>query len=195
LSVKARAKMLHTLAAIDDFGPCRFRATSRPATLQTEEKDGLCGVDSGWLAAFNRASDNHRKQVCRAGSNARCRTINGNLSGSSVRRAARVVVTLVRSRNERNEIPCGPPGCCAYIVEIGGLDVRCVHTASGAPFDVGHFRYSRFTRCFVHATAKLDWNEGGLHSSSITGSIEAASVDTNVPPARHTHPLQLREFR
>lgn len=187
--------MLHTLAAIDDFGPCRFRATSRPATLQTEEKDGLCGsIQDGWLLLIGRLIIIESRYVV-AGSNARCRTINGNLSGSSVRRAARVGVTLVRSRNERNEIPCGPPGCCAYIVEIGGLDVRCVHTASGAPFDVGHFRYSRFTRCFVHATAKLDWNEGGLHSSSITGSIEAASVDTNVPPARHTRPLQLREFR
>ena len=189
-------KTRHTLAGIGDFGPCRFRAASRPATLQTAGEDELCGVYSGWLAALNRAPDNHRKQVSHvAGSNARCRTINGNLSGSSVGRAARTIATLVRPRNERNEIPCAPRGCCAYIVDIGGLDVRCVHTASGATFDVGHFRHSRFKICFDHATAKLDWNEGGLHSSSIAGSIEVASVDTNVPSASTPTPCSYGKFR
>jgi polyisoprenoid-binding protein YceI len=48
-------------------------------------------------------------------------------------------------------------------------------------FDVDHFRYSRFTMRFDRATAKLDWEEGGLDRSSVAATIDAASADTNVP--------------
>ena len=48
-------------------------------------------------------------------------------------------------------------------------------------FDVDHFRYSRFTMRFDRATAKLDWDEGGLDRSSVAATIDAASADTNVP--------------
>ncbi|CAG4901766.1 Protein YceI [Paraburkholderia gardini] len=48
-------------------------------------------------------------------------------------------------------------------------------------FDIDHFRYSRFTMRFDRKTAQLDWNPGGLDKSAVTASIDAASVDTNVP--------------
>lgn len=48
-------------------------------------------------------------------------------------------------------------------------------------FDVDHFKYSRFTMRLDRATAKLDWNEGGLDRSSVAATIDAASVDTHVP--------------
>jgi polyisoprenoid-binding protein YceI len=48
-------------------------------------------------------------------------------------------------------------------------------------FDVDHFKYSRFTMRLDRATAKLDWDEGGLDRSSVAATIDAASVDTNVP--------------
>jgi polyisoprenoid-binding protein YceI len=48
-------------------------------------------------------------------------------------------------------------------------------------FDVDHFKYSRFTMRFDRTTAQLDWSEGGLNRSSIATTIDAASVDTNVP--------------
>ena len=48
-------------------------------------------------------------------------------------------------------------------------------------FDVDHFKYSRFTMRFDRTTAQLDWSEGGLNRSSVATTIDAASVDTNVP--------------
>ncbi|TKC88470.1 YceI family protein [Trinickia terrae] len=48
-------------------------------------------------------------------------------------------------------------------------------------FDVDHLKYSRFTMRFDRASAALDWNAGGLDASTVTASIDAASVDTNVP--------------
>ena len=48
-------------------------------------------------------------------------------------------------------------------------------------FDVDHFKYSRFMMRLDRATAKLDWNEDGLDRSSVATTIDAASVDTNVP--------------
>jgi polyisoprenoid-binding protein YceI len=48
-------------------------------------------------------------------------------------------------------------------------------------FDVDHLKYSRFTMRFDRATAQLDWSAGGLDRSSVAVTIDAASVDTNVP--------------
>ncbi|MFP3566902.1 YceI family protein [Paraburkholderia sp. SIMBA_030] len=48
-------------------------------------------------------------------------------------------------------------------------------------FDVDHFKYSRFTMRFDHKQAQLDWNEGGLDKSTVAVTIDAASIDTNVP--------------
>lgn len=48
-------------------------------------------------------------------------------------------------------------------------------------FEVDHFKYSHFTMRLDRATAKLDWSEGGLDRSSVAATIDAASVDTNVP--------------
>ncbi|MBV8629132.1 MAG: YceI family protein [Paraburkholderia sp.] len=48
-------------------------------------------------------------------------------------------------------------------------------------FDVDHFKYSRFTMRFDRATAQLDWKEGGLDRSAVAVTIDAGSIDTNVP--------------
>jgi polyisoprenoid-binding protein YceI len=48
-------------------------------------------------------------------------------------------------------------------------------------FDIDHFKYSRFTMRFDRKQGQLDWNEGGLDRSSATVTIDAASIDTNVP--------------
>jgi len=48
-------------------------------------------------------------------------------------------------------------------------------------FDVDHLKYSRFTMRFDRATAQLDWNAGGMDKSSVAVTIDADSVDTNVP--------------
>jgi len=52
---------------------------------------------------------------------------------------------------------------------------------SSITFDVDHLKYSRFTMHLDRATANLDWEEGGLDRSSVAATIDAASVDTNVP--------------
>jgi len=48
-------------------------------------------------------------------------------------------------------------------------------------FDVEHFGYSRFVMRFDRVNAQLDWQEGGLEHSTVEATIDAASVDTNVP--------------
>ena len=48
-------------------------------------------------------------------------------------------------------------------------------------FDIDHFKYSRFTMRFDRKQGQLDWSEGGLGRSSATVTIDAASIDTNVP--------------
>jgi polyisoprenoid-binding protein YceI len=48
-------------------------------------------------------------------------------------------------------------------------------------FDVDHFHYTRFTMRFDKATAVLDWNVGGIEQSSVSATIDAASLDTNNP--------------
>lgn len=48
-------------------------------------------------------------------------------------------------------------------------------------FDVEHFGYSRFVMRFDRVSAQLDWRDGGMTNSSVSATIDAASVDTNVP--------------
>ncbi|MFM0002205.1 YceI family protein [Paraburkholderia dipogonis] len=48
-------------------------------------------------------------------------------------------------------------------------------------FDIDHFKYSRFTARFDRKKGELDWNEGGLDKSTTSVTIDAASIDTNVP--------------
>jgi polyisoprenoid-binding protein YceI len=48
-------------------------------------------------------------------------------------------------------------------------------------FDVEHLKFSRFVMRFDRASAALDWNEGGLEQSTVEATIDASSVDTNVP--------------
>lgn len=48
-------------------------------------------------------------------------------------------------------------------------------------FDVDHLKYSRFTMRFDRAQGTLDWKQGGMEASTVDVSIDASSVDTNVP--------------
>lgn len=51
---------------------------------------------------------------------------------------------------------------------------------SSITFDIDHFKYSRFTMRFDRKKGQLDWN-GGLDRSTASITIDAASIDTNVP--------------
>ncbi|MGN8109183.1 YceI family protein [Paraburkholderia sp. 22098] len=64
-------------------------------------------------------------------------------------------------------------------VPVGRYDLD--HDHCSITFDVEHFKYSRFTMRFDRKTGQLDWNEGGLERSSVSVTIDAASIDTNVP--------------
>jgi polyisoprenoid-binding protein YceI len=48
-------------------------------------------------------------------------------------------------------------------------------------FDVDHFKYTRFAMRFDRVTGQLDWREGGMENSSVAITIDAGSIDTNVP--------------
>ncbi len=48
-------------------------------------------------------------------------------------------------------------------------------------FDVEHFGYSRFVMRFDKVTGQLEWNPQGLEKSATRITIDAASVNTNVP--------------
>ncbi|MFM0198891.1 YceI family protein [Paraburkholderia fungorum] len=64
-------------------------------------------------------------------------------------------------------------------VPVGRYDLDRDHCS--ITFDIDHFKYSRFTMRFDRKQGQLDWNEGGLDKSSATITIDAASIDTNVP--------------
>jgi polyisoprenoid-binding protein YceI len=64
-------------------------------------------------------------------------------------------------------------------VPVGRYDLDLDHCS--ITFDVEHFKYSRFTMRFDRKKGQLNWNEGGLEQSSVSVSIDAASIDTNVP--------------
>ncbi|CAB3747929.1 YceI family protein [Paraburkholderia solisilvae] len=48
-------------------------------------------------------------------------------------------------------------------------------------FDVDHFKYSRFAMRFDRVTGQLDWRDGGMENSAVAITIDASSIDTNVP--------------
>lgn len=64
-------------------------------------------------------------------------------------------------------------------VPVGRYEVDPDHTS--ITFDIDHFKYSRFTIRFDRKQGQLDWSDGGLERSTATISIDAASIDTNVP--------------
>jgi polyisoprenoid-binding protein YceI len=64
-------------------------------------------------------------------------------------------------------------------VPVGRYQVDPNHTS--ITFDIDHFKYSRFTIRFDRKQGQLDWNEGGLDRSTAAITIDAASIDTNVP--------------
>lgn len=64
-------------------------------------------------------------------------------------------------------------------VPAGRYEIDPDHTS--ITFDIDHFKYSRFTIRFDRKKGQLDWNEGGLDRSTASVTIDAASIDTNVP--------------
>ncbi|RKT20383.1 polyisoprenoid-binding protein YceI [Paraburkholderia sp. RAU2J] len=64
-------------------------------------------------------------------------------------------------------------------VPAGRYEIDPDHTS--ITFDIDHFKYSRFTIRFDRKQGQLDWNEGGLERSTASVTIDAASIDTNVP--------------
>ncbi|MFM0592265.1 MULTISPECIES: YceI family protein [Paraburkholderia] len=64
-------------------------------------------------------------------------------------------------------------------VPAGRYEVDPNHTS--VTFDIDHFKYTRFQIRFDRKKGQLDWNEGGLDKSTTSITIDAASIDTNVP--------------
>jgi polyisoprenoid-binding protein YceI len=64
-------------------------------------------------------------------------------------------------------------------VPPGRYEIDPDHTS--ITFDIDHFKYTRFTMRFDRKQGQLDWNEGGLERSTASITIDAASIDTNVP--------------
>jgi polyisoprenoid-binding protein YceI len=64
-------------------------------------------------------------------------------------------------------------------VPAGRYEIDPNHTS--ITFDIDHFKYTRFTMRFDRKQGQLDWNEGGLDRSTTSVTIDAASIDTNVP--------------
>jgi len=64
-------------------------------------------------------------------------------------------------------------------VPVGRYEVDPDHTS--ITFDIDHFKYSRFTIRFDRKQGQLDWSQGGLERSTAAITIDAASINTNVP--------------
>ncbi|WP_233807757.1 YceI family protein [Paraburkholderia sp. HP33-1] len=64
-------------------------------------------------------------------------------------------------------------------VPSGRYDIDPDHTS--ITFDIDHLKYTRFTMRFDRKQGQLDWNDGGLERSTALVTIDAASIDTNVP--------------
>jgi polyisoprenoid-binding protein YceI len=64
-------------------------------------------------------------------------------------------------------------------VPPGRYDIDSDHTS--ITFDIDHLKYTRFTMRFDRKQGQLDWNDGGLERSTASVTIDAASIDTNVP--------------
>jgi polyisoprenoid-binding protein YceI len=48
-------------------------------------------------------------------------------------------------------------------------------------FNVDHFKFSHFTMRFDRVAGQIEWKEGGMDKSQAAVTIDAASIDTNVP--------------
>jgi len=64
-------------------------------------------------------------------------------------------------------------------VPVGPYKLDPHHTS--VTFNVDHFKYTRFTMRFDRVAGEIDWKEGGLDKSQVAVTIDAASIDTNVP--------------
>jgi polyisoprenoid-binding protein YceI len=64
-------------------------------------------------------------------------------------------------------------------VSVGSYQLDPHHWS--VTFDVEHLSYTRFVMRFDRVDAKLEWRDGGMANSSVEATIDAASLDTNVP--------------
>jgi polyisoprenoid-binding protein YceI len=48
-------------------------------------------------------------------------------------------------------------------------------------FNIDHLKFSHFTMRFDRVAGEIDWKAGGLDTSQVEVTIDAASIDTNVP--------------
>ncbi len=81
---------------------------------------------------------------------------------------------------------CTPLRVVTHTVSTSEASVPAGHYALDAQhwsitFDIEHLKFSRFIMRFDRAQAELAWAPEGLAASTVEASIDAASVDTNVP--------------
>jgi polyisoprenoid-binding protein YceI len=81
---------------------------------------------------------------------------------------------------------CTPVAVLTHRVDTNPLVVqpgqyRLDHDHWSVLFDVDHLHYSRFVMRFDKATAELDVDARGLEAAHVTATLDASSVDTNVP--------------
>jgi polyisoprenoid-binding protein YceI len=100
-------------------------------------------------------------------------------SGSSCLRAGFIGLTLAAFT------ACTPLRVVTHSVSPSEASVPAGHYQLdphhwNVSFDVEHLHYSRFVMRFDKVTGGLDWNAGGIENSSVSATIDAASLDTNV---------------
>ncbi|MDR5761619.1 YceI family protein [Caballeronia sp. LZ035] len=98
----------------------------------------------------------------------------------------KVLKTLVSTCLVASMVACTPLQVVTHHVSSSESSVPPGHYQLDAhhwnvSFDVDHLHYSRFVIRFDKATAQLDWNADGLSASSVRATINASSVNTNVP--------------
>lgn len=91
--------------------------------------------------------------------------------------AAASIVTLVG---------CTPIAVLTHRVDANPLAVQpgqyqLDHDHWSVLFDVGHLHYSRFVMRIDRASARLDVDTRGLGAAHVSATLDASSVDTNVP--------------
>jgi polyisoprenoid-binding protein YceI len=135
------------------------------AALQACEKLSV-RYRSGWCGSNRRENEAMKKTAVRV--SAVVRSLLLIAAATSVMNACTPleVVTHTVSTTE-SRVPAG-----AYKLDPSHWSVI---------FDVDHFKYTRFAMRFDRVTGELDWREGGMANSSTAITIDASSIDTNVP--------------
>jgi polyisoprenoid-binding protein YceI len=108
------------------------------------------------------------------------------MKNTAVRAAAAVRALLLIAATTSVMMACTPLQVVTHTVSttesrvpVGSYKLDANHWS--VIFDVDHFKYSRFAMRFDRVTGQLDWREGGMENSSVSITIDASSIDTNVP--------------